>query len=204
MIVNVNIAIRTLCLTAAFFYFAAVGTRLGDSVLAANAVLLHFFTFLAYGLDGFAHAAETLAGNAYGAKRGRAFRSAIRASTRLAVLVAVGYTLLYALGGELLVNLLTDIDAVRRIAYAYLPWLAAAPLLSVWGFLLDGIFIGTTRTREMRNAMLFSLGGFIAASVPLVQHFGNHGLWAALMFFMILRALTLGFYYPALRGAAAG
>ena len=86
----------------------------------------------------------------------------------------------------------------------FLPWLVAAPLLSVWSFLLDGIFIGTTRTHEMRNAMLFSLGGFIAASVPLVQYFGNHGLWAALMFFMLLRALTLGAYYPALRRAAAG
>jgi MATE family multidrug resistance protein len=93
LIVNTNIAIRTLCLSAAFFYFAAVGTRLGESVLAANAVLLHFQTFLAYGLDGFAHAAETLAGNAYGARRARAFRAAVRTSTCLAVLVAIAYTL---------------------------------------------------------------------------------------------------------------
>ncbi|MDH3715489.1 MAG: MATE family efflux transporter [Gammaproteobacteria bacterium] len=203
LIVNTNIAIRTLCLTTAFFYFAAVGTRLGESVLAANAVLLHLQTFLAYGLDGFAHAAETLAGNAYGARHAEAFRAAVRASTRLAVLVAVAYTVLYALGGRLLVNLLTDIDEVRGMAYTYLPWLVAAPLLSVWSFQLDGIFIGTTRSREMRNAMLLSLGGFVVLSVPLVQYQGNHGLWAALMLFMILRALSLGFYYPALRRAAA-
>lgn len=203
LIVNTNIAIRTLCLSAAFFYFAAVGTRLGDSVLAANAVLLHFQTFLAYGLDGFAHAAETLAGNAYGAGRARAFRAAVRTSTRLAVLVAIAYTLVYALGGKLLVNLLTDIDEVRGIAHTYLPWLVAAPLLSVWSFQLDGIFIGTTRSREMRNAMLFSLSGFFILSVPLVQQYGNHGLWSALMLFMVLRALTLGLYYPALRRAAA-
>jgi MATE family multidrug resistance protein len=119
------------------------------------------------------------------------------------VLVAVAYTLLYALGGKLLVNLFTDIDEVRVIAHAYLPWLVAAPLLSVWSFQLDGIFIGTTRSREMRNAMLYSLVGFFGLSVPLVQHYGNHGLWAALMLFMVLRALTLGFYYPALRRAAA-
>lgn len=203
LIMNVNIAVRTLCLTAAFFYFTALGTRMGDETLAANAVLLHFQHFLAYGLDGFAHAAETLAGNAYGGKRGREFRAAVSASTRLAVLVASGYTLAYALAGPLLVDLLTDIEPVRRIAYAHLPWLIAAPLLSVWSFQLDGIFIGTTRTREMRNAMLWSLGGFIVCSLPLVHYFGNHGLWGAMMLFMCLRALTLGYHYPALRRAVA-
>ena len=203
LIINVNIAVRTLCLTASFFYFTAAGTRLGEIVLAANAVLLHFMTFMAYGLDGFAHAAETLAGNAYGARRARDFKAAVRASTMLAVAVAGGYTLLYALGGTVLINLLTDIHAVRQLAYSYLPWLVAAPLLSVWSFQLDGIFIGTTRTREMRNAMLLSLAGFIAVTVPLVQYLGNHGLWAGLLIFMLLRAVTLAYYYPALRRAAA-
>lgn len=193
---NANIFVRTLCLIFAFSYFTAQGTKLGEAVLAANAVLMHLQQFLAYGLDGFAHAAEALAGGAYGARDRRAFRAAARASTHWALLVAVVYLLVYAALGTQLIDLFTGIDAVRNEAYAFLPWVLASPLISVWSFQLDGIFIGTTRTREMRNGMLVSLAVYLLAVELLLPLWGNHGLWLSLLIFLAARALTLGIFYP--------
>ncbi len=198
MRVNSDIFIRTLCLTGAFYYFTLQGASLGETTLAVNAVLMHFQHFLAHGLDGFAHAAEALVGSAYGARRREAFRAAVRVSSLWALLVAGLYTLIYAVAGPLLIGLLTGIEAVRGEALAYLPWLLISPLVSVWSFQLDGIFIGTTRTREMRNAMLISLLVFLVAVWLLLPVWGNHGLWLALMLFMVARALTLLICYPAI------
>ena len=193
--VNGNIFIRTLCLISAFAYFTALGSSLGALTLAANAVLMHLQQFLAYGLDGFAHAAETLAGSAYGRRDRSAFRAAVRTATIWAAAVALVYTALYAIAGTGFIALLTNIESVRAEAQRYLPWLIAAPIISVWSFQLDGIFIGTTHTREMRNGMIISLIVFAAATWSLMSLFGNHGLWAALMIFMIARALTLGWWF---------
>ncbi len=193
--VNGNIFIRTLCLISAFAYFTALGSSLGALTLAANAVLMHLQQFLAYGLDGFAHAAETLAGSAYGRRDRSAFRAAVRTATIWAAAVALVYTALYAIAGTGFIALLTNIESVRAEAQRYLPWLIASPIISVWSFQLDGIFIGTTHTREMRNGMIISLIVFAAATWSLMSLFGNHGLWAALMIFMIARALTLGWWF---------
>ncbi len=194
--VNANIMVRTLCLIFAFFYFTAQGTRLGEQTLAANAVLMHMQHFLAYGLDGFAHAAEALAGGAFGAGRLRQFRSAVRATTLWATVVAVGYALVYATFGDAIVSLMTDIEPVRQRANEFLPWLVVLPLLSVWSFQLDGIFIGATRTTEMRNGMIISLAVYLSGAWVLVPLLGNHGLWLALSVFMISRAVTLALWYP--------
>jgi MATE family multidrug resistance protein len=194
--VNVNIFLRTLCLLLAFFHFTSTGARLGDVILAANAVLMHFQTFMAYSLDGFAHAAEALVGSAYGAKDRRAFTSAVRASTICAVVVAIGYCAVYGLFGSSIVALITGIADVRRTADEFLPWLVLTPIVSVWSFMLDGIFIGTTRTVAMRNAMFVSLLVFLGAVWLFLPLWGNHGLWAALIVLMTVRAVTLGFWYP--------
>jgi len=194
--VNTNIFIRTLCLIFAFFHFTSTGAGLGDMVLAANAVLMHFQMFMAYSLDGFAHAVEALAGTAYGARNRRAFVSAVHASTIGAALVALTYCIVYAGFGSSIVALLTGISEVRNMAAEFLPWLILTPLVSVWSFQLDGIFIGTTRTVAMRNAMLVSLATFLLAVWLFLPLWGNHGLWAALMVFMVIRAVTLGIGYP--------
>jgi MATE family multidrug resistance protein len=194
--VNFNIFLRTLCLLFAFFYFTSTGARLGDIVLAANAVLMHLHTFMAYSLDGFAHAAEALAGNAYGARNRKTFQQVVRVSTICAVLIALGYCLVYGLYGSSIVAMVTGIPEVRTTAAEYLPWLIIAPIISVWSFQLDGIFIGTTRAVAMRNAMLLSLIIFLAAVWLLLPLWGNHGLWAALMIFMATRGITLGVWYP--------
>lgn len=194
--VNVNIFLRTFCLLIAFFQFTSTGARLGDVILAANAVLLHFQTLMAYSLDGFAYAVEALAGAAYGARDRQAFSSAVRASTVCAFVVAIAYCLAYWRFGTDIIALITGIADVRDTASEYLPWLVAMPIVAVWSFQLDGIFIGTTRTAAMRNAMLVSLAVFLLALRVLLPFWGNHGLWAAMMMLMMIRAATLAIGYP--------
>ena len=201
--VNFDIFLRTLALIFAFSYFTARGAEMGDVPLAANAILMHLQTFMAYGLDGFAHAAEILAGGAVGARSAVAFRQAVRVSTVWALGTASAVALAYALAGPVIVGLFTVVEEVRAAALAYLPWMIASPLLSVWSFQLDGIFIGATRTGAMRNAMAVSLAVFLAACWLLVPAHGNHGLWLALMLFMVARAVTLGAVYPRLAKAVA-
>jgi len=196
--VNGNIMIRTLCLVGCFFWFAASGARIGELELAANAVLIQLLFFLSYGLDGFAHAAEGLAGSAWGRRSRTHFAAAVRTTTVSAFGVAVAFTAAYATLGGVFITAMTDLDDVRAAATTYLPWMIAAPLVAVWSFQLDGIFIGTTRTVEMRNAMLISTGLFLLAVWWLVPPLGNHGLWLALMLFLAVRALTLGRYLPRL------
>ena len=194
--VNANIFMRTLSLIAAFFYFTARGTRLGEVTLAANAVLLHLHYFMSYGLDGFAHAAEALAGGAYGAGDRAAYRAAVRATTLWALIVAGIYTVLYATLGQQIIGIITGIDTVRAAASDYLPWVLLSPIISVWSFQFDGIYIGATRTVEMRNSMLLSLLIYVAASWVLIPLWHNHGLWLSFMIFMAMRAITLGLWFP--------
>jgi len=202
--VNANILVRTLCLVLALFYFTAVGTGLGEVFVAANAILMQLQYFLAYGLDGFAHAVEGMAGAARGAGRRDRFRAAVRTTTVCAVAVAGGYALVYATLGPVFIGWMTDIEAVQAAALRYLPWMIAAPLVAVWSFQLDGIFIGTTRTVEMRNGMLIAAAAFGLAVAVLVPLAGNHGLWLALLLFLGLRGLTLAWWLPRVDRAVAG
>jgi MATE family multidrug resistance protein len=194
ILVNRDIFLRTLCLIASFGWFAHAGAARGDTVLAANALLLNFQTFMAYGLDGFAHAAEALVGAAIGARDRSALKSAIRVSMLWAFAGATLFSLTYALLGTGIVALLTDQAEIRKTASIYLPWAVLSPMISVWGFQLDGIFIGATRTRELRNSMALAFAGFLGAAFLLEPWLGNHGLWAALMVLMVLRAMTLGWW----------
>lgn len=198
MAVNADIFIRSLCLQAAFVTFTGFGARLGDAPLAANAVLLQFLTFTAYALDGFATAAEVLAGSALGAGDRAHFRQSCETAAIWGVIFSLVFCAVYFLAGTQLIDLITTVEDVRIEAYRYLPWNYALPILSVWSFLLDGIFIGTTRTAAMRNAMIASLAIFLIACWGLIPPFGNHGLWAAMSIFMLARGVTLGVYYPKL------
>ncbi len=199
--INRDIFLRTMCLLGSFGWFAHVGARQGDAILAANALLLNFQTFMAYGLDGFAHATEALVGAAIGARDRDAFRQAVKVNLFWAVLGALGFSAVYWGAGTWIITQLTDQPAVRAAAQTFLPWAALSPLISVWGFLLDGVFIGATRTRELMQAMAASLLVFLAASWALVDPFGNHGLWMALLIFMAARGLTLSPLLPRITGA---
>ena len=176
--VNRNIFIRTLCLIFCFAYFTAQGAKLGNVVLAANAVLMNFMALMSHGLDGFAHAAEALVGGAAGAGHREGFRRAVITAAIWANVVAAGFVLAFWLAGMALIDILTGVPSVREAAAQYLPWLYAAPVISVWAFLLDGVFLGTTRTVELRNAMIFSTILYVGAVQIALPIFGNHGLSA--------------------------
>lgn len=188
---NGDILVRTLCLLLAFGWFANAGARFGDVTLAANHILLQLVSFSAFFLDGFAFVAEAQVGAAWGARDGRRFRRAVRLTSELAAGTALVLAALIALLGNAAVAALTTLPAVREVAAAHLPWSALYVLLSVAAFQLDGVFIGTTRTREMRNASLASLAVFLMCAWPLAARFGNHGLWAAFVVFVVARALAL-------------
>ena len=199
---NRDIMLRSLSLEAAFLTFAALSSRQGELVLAANAVLLNFLTFAAFGLDGFAHAAEAMVGRHVGARSRAGFRAAAGANLWCALVLAVLLTLGFLLGGKAAIALMTGLAEVRTAAEVYLPYVIALPLVSVWAFLFDGIFIGATRTAEMRNGMAVALAVFLLAAWTLMGPLGNHGLWLAMLALMAARGLWLGLVYRRIeRGA---
>jgi MATE family multidrug resistance protein len=201
--VNRDIMIRTLALIGVFTWFTAQGARQGDVTLAANAVLMQFVGVAAYFLDGVAFAAEALVGRAVGAARRAMLIVAMRLTTIWAVAMALAASLAFWALGPLLIDLLTVDPAVRQGARDYLAWAALAPLAGVWSFQLDGIFIGATRSVEMRNAMLFTLALFLVAWWLLLP-LANHGLWAALYVSYAARAVSLLAFLPRLvRGVPA-
>ncbi len=195
MVLNQNIFIRTLCLVFSFAFFTAQGAKHGDIILAANAILMNFQAFMAYALDGFAHAAEALVGRAVGKRNYQDFRKAVLTAGVWSVFISTLFAIVYWLLGQSMIDLMTSIPEVRQAAYWFLPWMILSPLVSVWSYLFDGVFIGATRSAEMRNTMLVSTALFFLPTWYFLQPWGNHGLWAALIIFMIARGLTMAWSY---------
>ncbi|MBR1143617.1 MATE family efflux transporter [Bradyrhizobium sp. AUGA SZCCT0431] len=195
--VNRDILIRTAALIAAFLFFTAQGARAGDLTLAANAVLNNFLMISAFFLDGLANAAEQLCGRAYGARD----RSGFSGAVKLVVIWGFGFALavaaIFALFGPSLIDIMTASVDVRRIARDYLPFVIFAPLLGVFAFAFDGVYIGATWARDMRNLMLLSLAIFLGAWLAL-RSFGNAGLWGALLVHYAARGGLEALRYPAL------
>jgi MATE family multidrug resistance protein len=202
--VNGDILIRSALLQVAFASFVFRSAREGDVTLAANQVLFRFFEITAYALDGFAFAAEALVGVAFGAKRPGAIAQAARLTSLWGLAFVGVLSAVFLVFGGMLTDVMTTSEEVRARARDFLPWIALAPLLGLPCFMLDGIFIGATRTGAMRTAMIESVVIYAAAMVALGWAFGAHGLWAALMVFFVARGLTLGRRYPALLRAAGG
>lgn len=200
---NADIMIRTLLLLLGFAWFTDQGARLGDAVLAGNHILLQFILFSAFFLDGFAFVTESWAGRATGARQRDLFDHAVRNSTVLAAIAAITLSVTIMLLGPYAIAGLTNLAEVRETAGRFLPYAALYVLLSFAAFQLDGIFIGATRTRAMRNAALLAVLSFLVASWPLVGWVGNHGLWAAFIVFVVARAVALGIRYQALRASIA-
>jgi MATE family multidrug resistance protein len=193
---NGNIFIRTLCLVFSFAFFTAQSARHGELVLAANTILIHLQSIMAYGLDGFAFAAEALGGTAYGAKNLVNFKRAVTRTTLWSAAMALTISAGYLLFGHTILGWFTEISEVTDIADQYLVWMVIAPIASFLSFQLDGLFIGTGHTRSMRNAMVISTIGYLLLAYLFQLIWGNHGLFLALSCFMILRAITLMLYYP--------
>ncbi|MBW7922230.1 MAG: MATE family efflux transporter [Rubellimicrobium sp.] len=196
--VNGDIMLRSVLLQGSFTTFVFLGAGQGDLTLAANQVLMQFLEISAYALDGFAFAAEAMVGAALGAGSRAHLRQAARLASIWGAGGAVLVALAYAAFGPALVDLLTTSPEVRARAREFLPWLVAAPVVGVASWMLDGIFIGATWTREMLKAMLWSVGSYAVALVLLVPVLGNHGLWLALLLLFVIRAATLWARYPRL------
>ena len=194
-VVNFDILIRSMFLQAAFILFMFLSSDINDEILAINQILLQFLSISAYALDGFAFSAEALIGQAFGAKSVRNLRKVSIFVTFWAFLAAIVLTLCFYFVSDILIALMTSSEELRESSKIYVYWVIAAPILAAPAFILDGIFIGATRTKDMRNCMVISFGIYCLVVWLLYEPFGNQGLWAALMVMFIVRALTLFFQY---------
>lgn len=195
--VNRDIMIRTILLILAFSYFTTHSARLGDDILAVNTLLLQFLFLFSYFLDGFAYAAESLAGKFYGAGNHKALKRFTRYIFIWGGAISIPFSIAYLGAGDYIIYILTDNSRVIQNASPYLPWLALVPLVSFAAFIWDGIFTGCTATAAMRNTMIIaSLLIFLPLSCFLPLPMGNHGLWLALMAFMLARGVIMSLYAP--------
>ena len=201
--VNLDILIRSALLEAMIVSFLFLAAGFGDVTLAANQILLQFLHVTAFGMDGFAFGAESLVGQATGARNPAALRRAALFSGFWGAMVALVMAAGFGLFGGIVIDWMATAAEVRAETRAYLPWMVLAPLIGWVPWMLDGIFIGATRTRDMRDMMVVSALIYAGAAALLVPYFANHGLWLALIASYVARGLTLGLRYPALERAAA-
>ena len=193
--VNADIMIRTLALLAAFGVFTAASARMGDVTLAANQVLEHLFAISVYFLDGFATAGEQLCGQSLGARDERGFRRSVALVLRFSVITGLILTLLIYAFGETLIGLIATNPDVRSYAGHYLIYAALTPFAGAMAFAFDGIFIGATWTKAMRNLMLVALAFYFVA-FAIVKDWGNPGLWIAILIFLSVRGIGQLIAYP--------
>ena len=191
-VVNSDILVRTLLLQAAILSFMFFGSSFDDETLAANQILIQFLHIASYGLDGFAVASESLVGKAVGAKKIDNFRQTVKMTSMWGAITVIIMAILFGLFGGVLISLMTTSNDVQYITVQYLPWMIIAPLIGAASWMLDGIFIGATRTADMRNMMLISFAIYIVSLFIFLPSFGNHGLWLALIVFYMARGITLG------------
>ena len=193
--INLNIFIRTLFLTFSFLWVTYLGSKLGEDYLAVNTILMQFIILAAFFLDAYAFSTEGIIGFTVGRKNKISFLSVVRNSIQLSFFTALIVSIFYVMFFKQIVNIITDIELLRSISYKHFIWIIIIPPAASFCYQLDGIFIGASQTKEIRNAMIVSVLSFIGISIYLTSHFGNHGLWFSLLLFMILRALTLQFYF---------
>ena len=201
---NLDIMLRTLILVFSFAFFINQSAKFGDTVLASNHILLQLIAFSAFFLDGYAFVVEALVGGAIGAKRSDVFDLAVRRSTVLALITAILLALVIALVGDIAVMLMTDISSVRLAANQLLPFAALYVLFSFAAFQLDGIFIGASFTRQMRDAAALSIVVYFIAWWALSDQHGIQGLWGAMIIYVVARAVALLLFYPSLRRSVRG
>lgn len=203
MLVNSDIFIRTMCLVLVFSFFTARSASsdaqgTGDeTILAVNSLLMQFFMFFSYLIDGFAHASEALTGRFIGSGNRSSLKKLIRILFTWGAGIGLAFTLIYLLAGKAIIGLLTDIDVVRDNAAEYMFWVVLVPLISFAAFLWDGIYIGATAGKAMRNSMLIATAAvFFPVYLLAGKYLGNHGLWFAFILFMIARGIAMTIMAP--------
>ncbi len=193
--INFNIFIRTLFLTFSFLWVTYLGSKLGEDFLAANAILMQFIILASFFLDAYAFSTEGVVGFAVGRKNIKSFLTAVKNSIQISFYTALIISLLYLIFSKQIINIITDIEILRFISYKYIIWIVIIPPVASFCYQFDGVFIGATQTKEIRNAMMISVVSFIITSIYLTEYFGNHGLWLSLLLFMIFRSLTLNYFF---------
>lgn len=196
-LVNKDIFIRTLCLIFTFSFFTAVSAQQGDLILAANTILLQFWFIVSYGVDGFAYAAESLVGRFKGSLEQNKLAKAVWYNVGWGLFLGVMGTLAYALFGNQILHIFTDKADVISVAQSVLFWTIMAPVVSSFCYIFDGVYIGATETTTMRNTMILSTFlVFLPTYYGATYFFGKHGLWLAMVLFMVTRGVALGVYLP--------
>ncbi|MBA6263514.1 MAG: MATE family efflux transporter [Colwellia sp.] len=192
---NRDILIRTLCLELCFVFITFQGARLGDDVIATNAILMNFVLLISFGLDGIANATEVLVGKAHGQRNVKQRNFVVKIALFWTGIFALSYSLLFAIAGDFFVGLLTDIPEVVLSTKQYVHWIIILPILGCWCYLFDGVFVGLMKTKAMRNSMIIATFCCFFPMWWLLQDYGNHGLWAAFSVFLFVRGLSLGWHY---------
>ncbi len=193
--INFDIFIRTIALTFSFFWITYLGSKLGEDYLAVNAILMQFIILASFFLDAYAFSTEGIVGFMVGKRNEKSFLLAVKNSIQLSFFTALIISILYLIFFKQIINVITDIDILRYISYKHAIWIIIIPPIASFCYQLDGIFIGSSQTKDMRNAMMFAVACFIVISIYLTKHFGNHGLWLSLLLFMLLRSLTLNYFF---------
>tara|TARA_B100001057_G_C22762128_1_gene916250 strand:- start:144 stop:1469 length:1326 start_codon:yes stop_codon:yes gene_type:complete len=193
--INFDIFIRTLFVTFSFLWITYLGSKLGEDYLAVNTILMQFIILAAFFLDAFAFSSEGLIGFTIGRRNEKSFLTVVNNSIQISFATALVVSFFYLIFFKQIINIITDIELLRFISYKHLIWVIIIPPIASFCYQLDGIFIGASQTKEMRNAMIISVVSFIIISIYSTKYFNNHGLWFSLMCFMILRSITLRFYF---------
>ena len=192
--VNQNLFLRTVCLLFVFAFFTHQSAAQGDNVLAANAILKNFYILIALSLDGFATASEVMTGRAIGSRDHRGFWVAVKTATVWSFIFSIIFTLVFLVLGDWMIQVMTTLDTVIAVAKQHLFWLVSIPVISVWCFVWDGVFIGARKAIEMRNSMLISTLLVFLPAWYVLQLFGNHGLWLAFLLFLFARSVSMSWY----------
>ena len=192
--ININIFIRTILLTFSFLWFTYLGSQIGEDYIAANAILINLVFLSAFILDAYAFSTEGMVGYSLGKKDINLFKKIVQNSFILSSITGLIISIIYFLINNFVIELMSDIEEIRNLSSSYAVWLIIMPLISSFCFQFDGIFIGVSQTKELRNAMIFSVFCYLAISVFLTDLMGNTGVWISLCVFMILRALSLYYY----------
>tara|TARA_B110000881_G_C18564343_1_gene511681 strand:+ start:1 stop:1146 length:1146 start_codon:yes stop_codon:yes gene_type:complete len=193
--INFNIFIRTLFITFSFLWVTYLGSKLGEEYLAVNTILMQFIILAAFFLDAYAFSTEGIVGFAIGRKNKNSFLEVVKNSIQVSFFTALLISIFYIIFFKQIINTITDIEILRYIIYQHIIWIIIIPPIASVCYQLDGIFIGASQTKEMRNAMIVSVLSFVGISIYLTKYYENHGLWFSLLLFMILRSLTLQFYF---------
>ena len=193
--INFDIFIRTILLTFSFLWIAYLGSKLGEDYLAVNTILMQFIILAAFFLDAYAFSTEGIVGFTIGRKNRKSFLLAVKNSIQLSFFTALIISIFYLIFFKQIVNVITDVDMLRFISYKHVIWIIIIPPVASFCYQLDGIFIGASQTKDMRNGMMIAVVSFIVTSIYLTKYLGNHGLWLSLLLFTLFRSLTLNYFF---------